>query len=161
MPLASGESTCSPTWYGDTSPEIEEQTGKFTGRLVVKYNEAAIKSPCVHECIEAHEAVHVRQLTPVVKKIADCDKAAGDDWEKRGKCNEMANRELTAPHAAWECEAYRKSFTCLTLKVLDPSSPCSKPPHREEIQQHRNTEGCEMRDYCSSAGTPELGVPNA
>ncbi|HET7272106.1 MAG TPA: hypothetical protein VFI90_13595 [Rubrobacter sp.] len=158
--LFSGKSDCSPTWFGDTSPEVDPSGGSFTGRLVVTYNDAALKDPCVRECVEVHESVHVEHLTPIVKRIHDCDVAAGSDWDKKGKCNEMATRELVAIRARSECEAYRKSFTCLTLKVLDAKSPCSKPPHREQVQKHRGYEGCEMRRYCGEAGTPELGVPN-
>ena len=158
--LFSGKSDCSPTWFGDTSPEVDPSGGSFTGRLLVTYNDAAIKDPCVRECVEVHESVHVEHLTPIVKRIHDCDVAAGNDWNKKEKCNEMATRELVSIRARSECEAYRKSFTCLTLKVLDAKNPCSKPPHREQVQVHRGYEGCEMRRQCGEAGTPELGVPN-
>lgn len=158
--LYSGKSTCSPTWYGDTSPEIDPGGESFTGKLVVKYNDAELKDPCVRECVELHESVHVKHLTPIVKKIHDCDVAAGKDWDKIEKCNEMATHELNKITKFSECEAYRKSFTCLTLKVLDSSSPCSKKPHRDEVQRHRGYEGCEMKKYCSEAGTPEAGIPN-
>jgi hypothetical protein len=159
--LFSGKSDCSPTWFGDTSPEVDPSGGSFTGRLLVTYNDAAIKDPCVRECVEVHEGVHVEHLTPIVKRIHDCDVAAGNDWNKKGKCNEMATRELVSIRARSECEAYRKSFTCLTLKVLDAKNPCSKPPHREQVQKHRGYDGCEMRRQCGEAGTPELGIPNA
>lgn len=159
--LFSGKSDCSPTWFGDTSPDVDPGGGSFTGRLLVTYNDAAIKDPCVRECVEVHERVHVEHLTPIVKRIHDCDVAAGSDWDKKGKCNEMATRELAAVRARSECEAYRKSFPCLTLKVLDAKNPCSKPPSREEVQKHRGYEGCEMRRWCGEAGTPELGIPNA
>jgi len=66
--------------------------------------------------VEQHEAVHVKHLTPIVKKIHDCDVAAGNDWNKKGKCNEMATRELGEVRAKSECEAYRVSFTCLDLQ---------------------------------------------
>jgi hypothetical protein len=158
--LSSGKSNCSPDWFGDTSPEIDPGGGSFTGRVVVKYNEGLLTDPCIRECVEQHESVHVKHLTPIVKRIHECDVAAGNDWDKKGKCNELSNRELGAIHNRSECEAYRQSFTCLTLKVLDPTSPCSKPPHREEVQKHRGYEGCEMKQYCGAAGTPELGIPN-
>ncbi len=156
----SGKSDCSPTWYGDTSPEVDPSGGSFTGKLVVKYNDTELKDPCVRECVELHESVHVKHLTPIVKKIRDCDVAAGKDWDKKEKCNEMATHELNKINKLSECEAYRKSFTCLTLKILDPSSPCSKQPHRDEVQKHRGYEGCEMKKYCAEAGTPEAGIPN-
>ena len=159
--LHSGESDCSPTWFGETAPEVDAAGGSFTGKLTVKYNDPELKSPCVRSCVEEHEAVHVEHLTPIVKKIRDCDVAAGDDWDKKGKCNLMATRELEAIRKRSECEAYRKSFTCLTLKVLDSKSPCSKPPHREEVQKHRGYEACELKRHCAAAGTPELGIPNA
>lgn len=158
--LFSGKSDCSPTWFGDTSPELDPSGESFTGRLIVTYNDAALKDPCVRECVELHESVHVEHLTPIVKRIHECDVAAGGDWDKKGKCNEMATRELAAVRARSECEAYRKSFTCLTLKILDAKNPCSKPPHREEVQKHRGYEGCEMRRQCGEAGTSELGIPN-
>ena len=158
--LFSGQSPCSPTWFGGTEPEVDSN-GDFTGKLVVTYNDAALKDPCVRECVEEHEAVHVRDFTPVLKKIHDCDVAAGNDWKKKGECNLMATRELNAARARSECYAYRASFTCLTLKVLDSSNKCSKPPHREEVQKHRGYEACELKNYCKEAGTPELGVPNA
>jgi hypothetical protein len=160
-PAYDGQSECSPTWFGDTSPEVDPSGGSFTGRLIVKYNDAGLKSPCVRECVEEHEAVHVAHLTPIVKMIHECDVAAGSDWEKKGKCNEMASHDLAAIQKRSECEAYRKSFTCLTLKVLDSKSPCSKRPHRDEVQKHRGYEACEMKRYCAEAGTPELGIPNA
>jgi hypothetical protein len=156
--IYSGKSQCSPTWYGDTSPEVDQE-GNFTGKVVVKYNDAVLKDPCVRECVEEHEKTHVRQLTPLVKKIHECDVAAGNDWGKKGKCNAMATRELNEPLSRWECEAYRKSFTCLTFKILDSNSPCSKSPHREEIQKHRSYEACEMKRYCKEAGTSEAGIP--
>ncbi len=155
-----GKSDCSPTWYGEVSPELDPSGEGFTGKLVVKYNDAELKDPCVRECVELHESVHIKHLTPIVKKIHDCDVAAGDDWDKKGKCNLMATRELMEANRSSECEAYRKSFTCLTLKVIDPSSPCSKPPHRDEVQKHRGYEGCEMKKTCAEAGTPEAGIPS-
>jgi hypothetical protein len=159
--FSSGKSNCSPDWFGDTSPEVDPSGGSFTGKLVVKYNDAVLKDPCVRECVEQHESVHVKHLTPIVKRIHECDVSAGTDWDKKGKCNQMATRELAEIHNRSECEAYRQSFTCLTLKVLDTTSPCSKAPHREEVQKQRGYEGCEMKSYCGAAGTPELGVPNA
>lgn len=159
----SGKSSCSPDWFGDTSPEIDSTTGKFTGKLIVKYNDRALKDSCVRDCVKEHEQVHVRQLTPIVKKVHACDMAAGNDPEKSGQCNLMWNQTVNKPGQlqTWECEAYRKSFTCLTLKILDAKSPCSKSPHREEIQKHRKYEACEMKRHCKEAGTPELGVPLA
>jgi len=148
--------SCSPTWYGDTSPEIDEGSGKFTGKLKVTYNEKAIKSSCVRDCVVEHEKVHVRQLTPIVKRIHECDKASAGNPEKEGDCNALATK-LLAPVDRMECEAYRKSFTCLTLKVLNSASPCSKPPHLAEIQKHRGYDACEMKTRCTDAGTPELG----
>ena len=159
--LFSGKSDCSPDWYGDTSPEMDAAGDSFTGKLITTYNDAALKDPCVRECVEEHEAVHVKDLTPVVQKIHECDVAAGNDDAKKGKCNQMATRELSAARARSECNAYRVSFTCLTLKVLDPASPCSKPPHREEVQKHRGSEACELKKQCAEAGTPALGIPNA
>jgi hypothetical protein len=156
-----GKSDCSPTWYGDTSPEVDPTGGSFTGKLIVKYNDAELKDPCVRECIEVHENVHVKHLTPIVERIHACDVAAGDDWQKKGRCNDLANKELAAIQKRSECEAYRASFTCLTLKILDAANPCSKPPHRDEIQKHRGSEACEMKNWCAEAGTPALGVPNA
>lgn len=156
----SGEKPCSPTWFGETSPEVDDK-GRFTGQLIVKLNDAELKDPCVRACVQEHEQVHVERLTPIVKRIAACDREAGDHPEKAGRCNAMATRDLAAEHAPGECAAYRRSFTCLTLKLLDPASPCSKSPGKEEIQKHRGYEGCEMRNYCTSAGTRELGVPNA
>lgn len=156
-----GEDDCAPTWYGDTSPEIDPSGGSFTGKLIRTYNDPMLKDPCVRECVEEHEAVHVRDLTPIVKKIHDCDAAAGDDWNKKGKCNAMATKELSAARARSECEAYQKSFTCLTLKVLDPSSPCSKSPHREEVQKHRGYDGCALKKNCADAGIPHAGIPNS
>src|SRR3989337_1071522 len=154
-----GKTSCSPDWYGDTSPEIDESTGKFTGKVIVKYNTAALKDPCVRDCVEQHETVHVKQLTPVVTKIHECDMAAGNDRKQIEECNAMANRELNEPLHKWECEAYQKSFTCLTLKILDAKNPCSKPPHFEVIQKHRGYESCEMKKHCKEAGTPEAGIP--
>lgn len=157
--LHSVKTSCSPDWYGDTSPEIDESTGKFTGKVIVKYNTAILKNPCVRDCVEQHEKVHVKQLTPVVKKIHECDMAAGNDWKKIGECNAMATRELNEPLHKWECEAYQKSFTCLTLKILDAKNPCSKPLHFDVIQKHRGYESCEMKKHCKEAGTPEAGIP--
>jgi hypothetical protein len=159
--LFSGKSDCSPDWYGDTSFEVDASGDSFTGKVKVTYNDAVLKDPCVRECVEEHEAVHVKDLTPVAQKIHDCDVAAGNDDKKKGQCNIMATREMTAARARSECNAYRASFTCLTLKVLDPSSKCSKPPHREEVQKHRGYDGCELKKQCKEAGTPELGIPNA
>ncbi len=108
-----------------------------------------------------HEQVHVERLTPIVAKIAACDRDAGDDPKKSGDRNVMATRELNAELEPGECAAYRQSFTCLTLSLLDRASPCSREPSRSEIQKHRGYEGCELRNHCTEAGTPELGVPNA
>src|SRR5262245_16204690 len=33
----SGKTNCSPTWYGDTSPEVDPSGSSFTGKLIVKY----------------------------------------------------------------------------------------------------------------------------
>jgi len=155
----SGKSACSPTWYGDTTPEIDEKTGGFTGKLVVSYNDPVLKDPCVRECVEVHEKSHVEDLQPLVKKIHDCDVAAGDDWDKKGKCSEMSNKELPFMVNKSECKAYRKSYSCLTLKLLDSNSPCSKSPHKEKINEHRQSEACELKERCTAAGTPHEGIP--
>jgi hypothetical protein len=158
---AKPQADCSPTWYGDTQPEIDPATGGFTGKLIVKYNDAALKDPCVRECVEEHEGVHVSDLTPIVRAIHDCDVAAGDDPAKQDKCNQLSNRTLPAIQSQTECNAYRRSYTCLTLKLLDPSNPCSRPPHKAEVEKHRGYEGCHLRESCAAAGTPGLGIPNA
>ncbi len=158
---AAPKQDCSPTWFGDTSPEVDPKTGGFTGKLVVKYNDAALKDPCVRECVELHESIHVRDLQPIVRQIHECDVVAGTDWTRKERCNELSNRILPAIRAKTECNAYRQSFTCLTLKLLDSASPCSRSPHREEVQKHRRYDSCHMRENCAEAGTPELGVPNA
>ena len=51
-----------------------------------------------------------------------CDEAANGDENKVGECNAMTY-QLQAATAKFECEAYRHSFTCLTLKVLASNSP--------------------------------------
>ncbi|MEP6844386.1 MAG: hypothetical protein ABI861_00210 [Panacibacter sp.] len=158
--LLNGKSNCSPTWYGDTSPEIDAQTGGFTGKLIVKYTDAQLKDPCVRECVEVHENVHVEDLSPIVKKIHDCDVAAGQDWNKKEKCNEMSNTEFNEAVQKSECRAYGKGYTCLTLKILDSKDKCSKSPHKEEIQKHRKYEACELKQHCADAGTPQAGIPN-
>jgi hypothetical protein len=147
-------------WYGWV-PDQPDYRDKLYAAIAAPPNAAALKDPCVRDCIEQHESVHVGHLTPIVKKIHDCDVAAGNDWDKKEKCNQMATRELGEIRARSECEAYRKSFTCLTLKVLDSTSLCSKPRHRDEVQKHRGYDVCEMRRYCADAGTPEAGIPNA
>lgn len=153
--------SCSPTWFGSTDPDVDQPTGKFTGKLTTRLNDAVLKDPCVRECVQEHEDVHVARLTPIVERIHRCDVAAGDDPDKSGVCNAMATKALFEEHAPGECAAYRRSFTCLTLKLLDPANPCSKGASREEIQKHRGYESCELRNYCTEAGTPALGVPNA
>jgi hypothetical protein len=133
----------------------------FTGEVKVTINDAAIKSPCVRDCVVAHEEVHRRELTPILRRIHACDVAAGNDPKKQGECTLLSNRELLRIQAQTECNAYRTSFTCLTLKLLDPDSPCSKAPHREEIQQHRGYEACELKTRCAEAGRPNEGIPNS
>lgn len=159
--MYSKKSSCSPDWYGQTEPEIDEKSGRYTGNLIVKYKTVALIDPCVRDCIKQHEAVYVKQLTPVVKKIHQCDVAAGNDSKKLAQCNLLANEEWTRKGRwhRWECEAYRKSFTCLTLKILDSKSPCSRSPHRDEIKKHRGYEACELKRNCTEAGTPKLGIP--
>lgn len=157
----SGKDECSPISFGSTEFDFDAKGENLTGRLIVTINDAAIKSPCVRECVKEHEDVHLEDFTPVVKKLADCDRAAGNDDRKKGECNAMANRELNVARAGSECRAYRRSFTCLTLKVLDPDSPCSKSPDREEVQKHRVYESCELKKHCAEAGTPAAGIPNA
>jgi hypothetical protein len=149
---------CSPTWFGDSAPEIDQRTGGFTGRVVTTLNDAVLKDPCVRRCVQEHEDVHVRRLVPLLKQVHDCDAVATTEAEK-GRCNQLSNQLLPKERAAGECAAYVRSFTCLTLSLLDPQSPCSKSPHKEEIQKHRGYEACEMRNYCHEAGTPELGFP--
>lgn len=157
--FGSGEKPCSPTWFGDSSPEIDQSTGGFTGRVITKLNDAVLTDPCVRKCVQEHEDVHARRLTPLLKQIRDCDVAADTDAKKE-RCNALSNRLLLDERAPGECAAYARSFTCLTLALIDPQNPCSKSPHKEEIQKHRGYESCEMKNYCKEAGTPELGFPN-
>ncbi|MFT3768133.1 MAG: hypothetical protein QM820_22000 [Minicystis sp.] len=158
--LFDGQTHCSPETYGSTDPEIDKD-GSFTGEVVVTINDAAIKSPCVRDCVVAHEEVHRRDLTPILKKIHACDVAARNDPKKQGECNALSNAELPKAQHQTECNAYRASYTCLTAKLLDSSSPCSKSPHREEIQKHRGYEACELKNQCKEAGRPNEGIPNA
>ena len=154
-----GKSECSSTWYGETIPEVDDQ-GRFTGNVTVKYNEAELTNPCVRDCVVQHEAVHVARLIPILRRIRQCDVEAGNDPKKQDDCTMLSNRELLGEVEPGECAAYQKSFTCLTLKILDANSPCSKPPLRDEIQKHRQRESCELRQHCAAAKTPGAGIPN-
>ncbi len=157
--LNSGKSECSPTWFGETRPEMDPKGESFTGELIVKYNDAELKDPCVRECVEAHEKVHVEDLKPIIKKIHECDVRAGNDWGKKGKCNKLA-QELIEVHEQSECRAYKKSFFCLGLKMRYSKNQCSKSPHREAIQKHMVYELCEMKKHCALAGTPIKDILN-
>ncbi len=147
----SGQSPCSPDWYGDSKPEMDETTGKVTGKVKVTYNDAAIKSPCVKDCIQKHEAVHVKQLTPVVQEIHKCEVAAKGDPKKQEKCDLLFFEKITkAPLNAMECEAYQVSKACLARKLADKT--CSKEPHRKAVEQHLKQEECELADRkCSGS----------
>jgi hypothetical protein len=143
-----GEGKCSPTWFGETEPEVDPVSGGFTGKLVVRYNEAALKDQCVRECVEEHENVHVKDLTPIIKKIHNCDVAAKNDRDKEN-CNVMSNKEFnTEVKNRTECNAYKKSIACLRRKIRDSKNPCSKAPHRQEIKKHLGYELCEKEHYC-------------
>ena len=151
---ADGKKSCSPTWFGDTSPEIDTETGGFTGKLIVKYNDAELKDTCVRECVALHEGVHVKDLTPIVKKIHACDVAAGKDWNKKEKCNEMSNTEFnSAVVKKSECRAYGKSYACLKQKLQESKGKCSKPEHKKELQKHLEYEACEKKKVCDDTET--------
>ena len=154
-----GKSECSSTWYGETIPEVDDQ-GRFTGNVKVKYNAAELTNPCVRDCVVQHEAVHVSRLVPILRRIRQCDVEAGNDPKKQDDCTALSNRELLGEVEPGECAAYQKSYTCLTLKILDAASPCSKPPLRDEIQKHRQRESCELQQHCTAAKTPGAGIPN-
>lgn len=140
---------CSPTWYGSTDPEVTPD-GRFTGKLVITYNDAAIKSPCVRECVRKHEEVHVRDLTPLMQRIAACDRAAGNDWDKRGACNVMA-LEMGKLVDRTECNAYAVSIDCLKAMLADPKGKCGKGKDRKEVQAHLAREECHLRESCAAA----------
>jgi hypothetical protein len=140
---------CSPTWYGSTDPELTPD-GRYTGKLVVTYNDAAIKSPCVKECVRKHEQVHVRDLGPLMKRIGDCDRAAGGDWDKLGQCNLMA-LEIYKLVDRTECNAYAVSIDCLKTMLADPRGKCGKAPHRKEVEAHLKREECHLAESCAAA----------
>jgi hypothetical protein len=149
--LHDGKSSCSPDTYGSADPEVDAD-GKFTGEVKITINDSAIKSPCVRECVVEHEEVHRRDLTPILKEIRACDVAAGNDDAKQGECNRLSNSKLPKVQQDTECNAYRVSYTCLTLEALDSKGPCSKSPHREEIRKHRAYEACELAKSRAARG---------
>jgi hypothetical protein len=158
--LCDGASSCSPETYASTDPVVDAN-GKFTGEVKITINDALIKSPCVRDCIVEHEEVHRRDLTPILREIADCDNAAGDDERKKGECNALSNSMLPQIKAQTECNAYRASYTCLTLKETNSKSPCSRSPHKEVVRKHRGYESCELAKHCRDAGRPAEGIPNS
>lgn len=150
-PQEEKKAACSPTWYGETVPELSDESGRFTGRLLIKYNDAAIKSPCVKSCVKAHEEVHVKDLTPIVQRMAACDKAAGDDWDKRDRCNAMS-MELARMTQRTECNAYQVSIGCLKRMLADAKGKCGKGADRAEVEAHLKREECHLRESCGAAG---------
>ncbi|HET7229003.1 MAG TPA: hypothetical protein VFJ16_03340 [Longimicrobium sp.] len=144
---------CSPTWYGSTDPELNDQ-GFFTGKLLVTYNDAAIQSPCVKECVRQHEQVHVRDLTPIVRRIAACDRAAGNDEAKHARCGQMSS-ELFAIQDRTECNAYAKSIACLKAMLADTKGKCGKEPHRTHVREHLAREECHLAESCAAAKAKE------
>jgi hypothetical protein len=101
---------------GGTECEINLKTGFPTGKVV---KEVTDKSPCTRPCVETHESVHVKHLTPICAEVGKCLDKAGKDSGKQDKCLDAFDLKWRTKLPETECGAYTAEEKCLEKRKSD------------------------------------------
>jgi hypothetical protein len=104
---------------GETTCEVDEQTGTPTGKVRMRIDET---NACTRPCVEAHEAVHVRQLQKLCPELRRCYLDADKGKRPASDCLKLA----IFGSAQRECEAYRVSVPCVERR-LRQAKECRSP----------------------------------
>jgi hypothetical protein len=144
------EQVCGVFPGGSTDCEIEEATGKLTGKIKRVVEET---DPCVRPCVELQERVHERQLRALnlCSGLQACWEAAERGQRPPTDCWKMAMR---GPEL--ECEAYQASVLCLEER-LATAPACADPVRFHYAQDVLEGEKCYLQYNCSQLKTPAPG----
>lgn len=127
---------------GSTECEINLKTG-FPGKKVIK--EVFDKSPCTRPCVDAHESVHVKHLTPICAEVGKCiDKAK--DSKQEDKCIDAYESKLLAKVFETECAAYSAEEKCLEKRKSDKN--CATDDGKKRWSTQMNMVKCYKGCFC-------------
>jgi hypothetical protein len=129
---------------GSTDCEVDE-TGTPTGKVTHRIEET---NPCTKPCVEAHEAVHMKQMKTFCPQLKACYLAADKRKRPVTDCVKMAvfgGKER-------ECPAYNVSVPCVE-KRLKTAKECQSKDNKEYGARKLASEQCFHDMYCDGAGT--------
>ena len=129
---------------GSTDCEVDE-TGTPTGKVTHRIDET---NPCLRPCVEAHEAVHVKQMKTYCPQLKACYVAADKGKRPASDCMKMAVFGANER----ECPAYNVSLPCVK-KRLKTAKECQSKKNQEYAARVLASEQCFHDKYCGGGGT--------
>ena len=128
---------------GNTECELNLKSG-FPTRKVVK--EIFDKNPCTRPCVDEHESVHVKHLTPICAEVDKCIDNAGKDSKQQDKCLDAYDSKLWAKVAETECAAYSAEEKCLEKRKSDKN--CVTEDGKKRWNTQMNMVKCYKGCFC-------------
>ena len=125
---------------GSTDCEIDD-TGTPTGKVNSKVEET---NPCTRPCVEAHEAVHVKQMKKFCPELRACYLAADKGKRPVNDCVAMVLFGMKQR----ECEAYKVSEPCMADR-LKTAQACQSKDNKAYGTRKLASETCFRKANCS------------
>ena|ERR1700752_2189140 len=127
--------------YGNTECEIDLQSGLLTGKVT---KEIFDTNPCTRPCVEVHEDVHAKKITPICTATKKCLDIAGGDFKKQDPCLDKFIADMNALTFSTECAAYTAEEECLSkrAKHADCKSKDGKKRWDEQMKMVKCYKGC-------------------
>jgi hypothetical protein len=127
--------------FGNTECELDLQSGLLTGKVT---KEIFDKNPCTRPCVEVHEGVHAKKITPVCSGTKKCLDAAGADLKNRDKCLDKFEADMNALTFGTECAAYTAEEECLSKRAenAECKSADGKKRWNEQMKMVKCYKGC-------------------
>jgi hypothetical protein len=129
---------------GSTDCEVSPTTGTPTGKVVSRIDET---NPCTRPCVEAHEAVHVKQFKTLCPQLRACYLAADAGKRPAADCFKMAVFGIRER----ECEAYTVSVGCVEKRLRD-AKLCQTAANKEYGARKLASEKCFFGKNCGASG---------
>ena len=128
---------------GSTECEIDSKTGLPTAKVI---KEVLDKSPCTRPCVDEHESVHVKHLTPICAEVGKCTDKAGKDLKQQDKCLDTYESKLRAKVFETECAAYSAEEKCLEKRRSDKN--CATEDGKKRWNTQMNMVKCYRGCFC-------------
>jgi len=131
--------------FGNAECALNLETGWPTNKVI---KEIFDTNPCTRPCVDVHESVHVKHITPVCKEVHNCLDKAGSDEKKQDKCLDNYEASSLAKTFGSECEAYKAEEKCLTSRKAKAECKTKEGKSRWEAQM--NMVKCYKGCFCST-----------